>query len=962
MSNIYRIEIAAIKPEDDVEGRNVLHELQDFGLTGLTKIRAVKVYTLGGELSLNQAEKLCRELLVDPVVEMFCVGRHVIPWTFANDTAVEIRRRPGVMDPSEFSLLKGARELGLKLDWVRAAAKYVVSGAFEPEALRAGALRRLANEVIESVTVGREFELEAPQEHGYQFELRRVKLAGLNDAELQELSLRGQLYMSLPEMKTVQAHFAKLDRDPTDIELESLAQTWSEHCVHKTFRGRIRYREAGGEEELIDNLLKSTVAKATHELAKPWCLSVFVDNAGVIEFDEEYGAVFKVETHNHPSAIEPYGGAGTGIGGVIRDPLGTGLGAKPVLNTDVFCFGPPDLPAEATPKGALHPLRVMKGVVAGVRDYGNRMGIPTANGSLHFDPRFVGNPLVFAGNVAIIPRELAAKRRPRPGQIALVVGGRTGRDGIHGATFSSVELHEESETVSSGAVQIGNPIEEKKVLDFLLRARDAGLYTCITDCGAGGLSSALGELGAECGVTVELDRVPLKYAGLSYTEIWISEAQERMVIAADPERLPALRALAAEENVELTDIAQFTNNRQLILNYAGQEVGRLEMDFLHDGVPQIERRAEWTPGSRGEPELPADEKYGETLKRLLGGWDVCSKEAIIRQYDHEVQGKSVVKPLVGADHDGPGDAAVIAPRLGRKRALVVANGGNPRYSDIDPYHMAASAIDEALRNVVAVGGSLERCAILDNFCWGNCDKPDRLGGLVRAARACYDYAVAYGVPFISGKDSLNNEFATENGTIAIPGTLLISALAVLPDCRKALTMDAKQPGNLIYMVGLTRAELGGSQYYLLRDKVGDSVPTVDAKLGRQVLDAVSQAADAGQLRAAHDCSEGGLAVALAEMAFAGRLGLDVELAGLPGADQLAPAARLFSESNSRLLVEVEPGQAQAWEQTLARTGAPAARLGTVTAAPRLVVRLNGQALIDEPIAELKTAWQRPLGV
>ncbi|MFW5858085.1 MAG: AIR synthase-related protein, partial [Planctomycetota bacterium] len=638
-----------------------------------------------------------------------------------------------------------------------------------------------------------------------------------------------------------------------------------------------------------------------------------------------------------------------------------GLGAKPVINTDVFCFGPPDLPADRVPKGALHPRRVMKGVVAGVRDYGNRMGIPTANGAIYFDERYIGNPLVFCGTAGLIPRSMVEKAS-KPGDLVLVVGGRTGRDGIHGATFSSVELHEESETVSSGAVQIGNPIEEKKVRDFMLRARDAGLFHCTTDCGAGGLSSAVGEMGEAIGVEVDLDRAPLKYDGLSYTEIWISEAQERMVLAAEEADLPALQAIAHEEDVELTVIGRFTDDRLLRLRYNGVEVARLEMDFLHNGVPRIAREAVWTAPDAAEPALPVPADCTDALRGILGAWNVCSKEWVIRQYDHEVQGTSVLKPLVGAANDGPGDAAVIAPRPGSRRGLALSVGLNPKYSDLDPYAMAAAAIDEALRNIIAVGGSLDRCAILDNYCWGNCEKPDRLGGLVRATQACYDVAKAYGVPFVSGKDSLNNEFATANGTVAIPGTLLVSAMAVLDDVTRAVSMDAKAAGNAIYLVGVTRDELGASHYYALHGERGANVPRVRTDEGKAAFAGLSACTRTGLVRALHDLSEGGLAVAAAEVAFAGGLGLDLSLADIPTDGAALDAVRLlFSESQSRFLAEVEPGNAAAFEAALADAGAAHARIGEVTGSDRLVIRdADGQTVVDGTLADLKAAWQATL--
>ncbi len=956
----YLVEVAVRDPAMDLDARAALHDLREYGLTELTGAKSVRLYAIHGPFVPRDIDRIASELLADPVVEMFSVNQPVYPGRDNLDHIIEIAKRPGVMEPSEASALKGISLLGYRADWIRSGRRYIFNGPVSKNTLYTAVTRILANPVIEQVAIDNSLKLGKAEGDLAYHDRHEVGLAGLDDAGLEDMSRTGQLYLSLEEMKAVQSYFAGLGRNPTDVELETIAQTWSEHCSHKTFRGKISYRENGGKAESIDNLIKNTVFKATRDLARPWCWSVFEDTSGVVDFNGDYGLAFKVETHNHPSAIEPYGGAGTGIGGVIRDPLGTGLGGKPVLNTDVFCFGPPDLPQDETPQGALHPLRVLKGVVSGVRDYGNRMGIPTANGAICFDKRFIGNPLVFCGNLALIPREMAARRRPKAGDIALVVGGRTGRDGIHGATFSSVELDENSEMMSSGAVQIGNPIEEKKVVDFLLRARDAGLYSCITDCGAGGLSSALGEMGEECGVSVELDKVPLKYEGLTYYEVWISEAQERMVIATDPSNLMALQALAKEENVEITPIATFTGDKHLTLFWQKQQVARLDMEFLHEGIPQPRRDAEWSLPRHPEPESPPDEDYNGTLEALLSSWDVCSKEWVIRQYDHEVQGGTVVKPLVGDDSDGPGDAAVITPILGDFRAAAVSCGIKPGFSDIDPYWMAALAIDEALRNLVAVGAPVDRAVILDNFCWGNCNKPDRLGGLVRAARACHDFAIAYGTPFISGKDSLNNEFATESGTMAIPGTLLVSALAVMPDCRKALTMDTKQSGNFIYLAGLTRDELGGSHYHALRGAVGNNIPKVDAALGLKVFRAVNRAGDQGLIAACHDCSEGGFAVAAAEMAFAGGFGIEADLGALPIEGEVPVAARLFAESASRLVLETKPENAEALEKILADAGAPFAKVGRVTASPRLILKFAGRTLVDRDIEGLKAAWRDAL--
>ncbi len=851
--------------------------------------------------------------------------------------------------------------------------------------------RVLANDAIEQVVLGRfhidHLALGSP----YRFQRITVPLRQLDDAGLEKLSRDGQLALTLPEMKAIQDHYQEQGRDPTDVELETLAQTWSEHCSHKTLKGVIEF-----EGRRINNLLKETIFGATQEIRRrlgpdDWCVSVFEDNAGVVRFNERYNVCFKVETHNHPSAIEPYGGANTGIGGVIRDPLGTGLGAKPIANTDVFCFAPPQTEPESLPPGVLHPLKVIRGVVAGVRDYGNRMGIPTVNGAVCFDPRYLANPLVYCGTVGLIPVDRCVKK-VEPGDLVVAVGGRTGRDGIHGATFSSIELTAESESVSGGAVQIGNAITEKKLLDVLLQARDQGLYNAVTDCGAGGFSSAVGEMGERLGAHVDLDRAPLKYAGLSYTEIWISESQERMILAVPPGHLERLSKLCQSEDVEATVLGHFEETGRLRLFYQGEQVADLAMDFLHHGRPTVVRQASrphrgtevgWVESSRptieaagrqpsGQPALeglrPAASMVGledsthpttprdfnQTLLAILSSPNVCSKEWIIRQYDHEVQGGSVLKPLVGV-HDGPGDAAVLMPVLGEWTGLALGCGINPHLGDLDPSGMAASAIDEAVRNVVAVGADPARIALLDNFCWGNTSRPETLGSLVLAAEACRDVALAYQTPFISGKDSLNNEYHSGTHHLIIPPTLLISAMGRVPDVRRCVSMDLKSAGNKLYLLGVTRPEMGGSHYHLVHGLQGGQLPPVDLDLAPRLFRQLFEAIQRGLVRACHDLSEGGLTVAAAEMAFAGGIGAD--LAALPWQTGLDDVAQLFGESPSRFLVEVEPDRSAEFEACL--RDLPVHEVGKTVKESRLrIAGRSGEWLIWAALDQLRQAWQQ----
>ena len=962
-----RIEVFTKEHFTDSVGNEIASEVEHIGITSIDEIRMVQVYLVDGDLSGEDIGRICGELLVDGLTQDYiCINgssgvqaseiKLGSKWQGDDAHAIEVTRKRGVMDPVESTVIKGIKDLGLSVRSVKTAKRFLIAGQLTTDQLETIANKVLANKIIEDVFIDKDnlFYEGKNETVDYAFHKQELDILDADDDQLLEVSERGQMYLTVEEMRAVQDYFVALGRKPTDVELETVAQTWSEHCMHKTFKGIIDYNG-----EHIDNLLAKTVMKATSDLNKSWCVSVFKDNAGIIEFDENFNICFKVETHNHPSAIEPYGGANTGIGGVIRDTLGTGLGAKPILNTDVFCFGPLDMPQETIPEGVLHPKRIFKGVVSGVRDYGNRMGIPTANGSIFFDERYTGNPLVYCGNVGLIAKDKCEKESYK-GDLILLVGGRTGRDGIHGATFSSVELSHESEMKSGGAVQIGDPIMERKVTDALLIALDLGLYNNITDCGAGGLSSAVGEMGEKLGAVVDLEKVPLKYDGLSYSEIWISEAQERMVLSVPPENMEEIRAVFEGEDVEATFIGEFTGDKRLHLRYKGETVADIEMTFLHDGVPRTIRKATWHLPSHKEPDIKEKKNYGEELKRILSSWNVCSKEWVIRQYDHEVQGGSVLKPLVGVDNDGPGDACIVRPVLNSNKGIIVSNGMNPKYGDIDPYHMASSAIDEALRQVVSVGGSLEEVALLDNFSWGNTSKPECLGGLVRASRGCYDTALYYGTPFISGKDSLNNEFKAGDKTIAIPPTLLISAICVMPDVTKAISMDVKSPGNLIYVIGMTKNELGGSHYYYTHGYVGNSVPKVDTKVAKRTMDLLASATGNGLVRSCHDCSEGGLAVAAAEMSFAGGYGMALDLSQVPVEGGIVrDDLVLFAESNSRFVVEVEQQQQGAFEAAI--EGVSYGCIGKVVENDMFtILSLNGEKVISEKISDLKNAWQATL--
>jgi len=950
----WRIEISVLPHLPDPQGHSARTALAAAGLP-CGPVRALRGYLLGTELSRGQVAAFTADVLQDPIqerAEIYAPGEEVA----LHGRRISILPLAGVTDPVAHSVQKALSDCGLPGVPAGTYRGYETDAGTDGAALTRAAQRSLSNPAIQQVLLD-QAPAALPGTGGTpDLSIQEVPLEDLSPKDLMDISRETCLALNEREMLAIQTHYRDQGRPPRRIELETLAQTWSEHCKHKTLTGRINFDGA-----TIDSLLKTTIAHVTNELDRDFCVSVFKDNAGVIRFDDVDSVCIKVETHNHPSAIEPFGGAGTGVGGVIRDVLGTGLGARPIASTDVFCFAPPDLPDDKLPQGCIHPLRLLKGVVAGVRDYGNPMGIPTVNGAVHFDEDFVGNPLVYVGNVGLLPTDKVEKQ-PRPGDVILTIGGRTGRDGIHGATFSSLELHTESETVSSGAVQIGDPITERKAMDCVLRIRDEDLLTAITDCGAGGFSSAVGEMAEGLGAEVELSNVPLKYQGLQPWEIWISEAQERMVMAIPPQNLQRALAICAEEDCEATVIGQFNDSGRLVIQYDGVVRGDLDLTFLHEGLPEFTRDATWAAPDLADPDLPPEQDLKAALLTALSDPNVASKEWIIRQYDHEVQAASAGKPLCGVNADGPSDAAVLAPKLGSVRGIVLANGLNPRYSRIDPAAMAECALDEAMRNTVAAGGDPEYTAILDNYCWGNTDRPEQLGALVRASFALRDLALTYRTPFVSGKDSLNNEFRDGDRTIAIPGCILITAMSVVADVTRTFTSDLKAPGNLLVLVGTTRRELGGSVYWKHKGALGASVPRVDHKNGKAVLDAVHRAMTAHCVVAAHDLSEGGLGVAAAEMAMAGRLGVTLDLDQVPRTNLTRPEEILFSESQSRLLLEVPKDRLEDLRLNLEGLldGSAFAIIGEVTAASEMVVTQGGSHLLRLGLDDLLRAWKQPL--
>lgn len=962
--SIFRVQVSNLA---DGSANPLLQTAAQMNIKGVEAIHTERLYFLMGDLTTDDVEGISNQLLADPVTETY-TAQSVHDLNEFNDEnfshRVEVTLLPGVTDPAAENLVRTAHLLGItSLQNAATGQRYCLNGDLTPDTLTQLADKIFSNPVVQRYAIDTPIEAPFVRVENSDDTVEIISLRNADDNRLQEINRERRLALDLAEMQAIRAYFQSENRDPSDAELEMLAQTWSEHCVHKTFRAKIDYTGPDGA-QTIDGLLKTYIRAATEKVNKPWVRSAFVDNAGIIAFDDQFDIAFKVETHNHPSALEPFGGANTGVGGVIRDVLG--VSARPIANTDILCFGPPDLPESQLPKGVLHPRRIADGVIHGVEDYGNKMGIPTVNGAILYHEGYTANPLVFCGCLGILPHGSHITNL-QPGDFVVVIGGRTGRDGLRGATFSSMEMDQTTEQIAGSSVQIGNPIQEKQVQEVVLRARDEKLYNAITDCGAGGLSSAVGEMANGVGATIQLADVPLKYPGLRPWEIWLSEAQERMVLAVPPEKWMRFQEICAGQDVEAVNIGTFEATGRLKLHYNEKIVGDLSVEFLHEGIPQRHLKAVWSPPTQTENTLSTEVDLADSLLKLLAHPDIRSKESVIRRYDHEVQGATAVKPLVGTGNHGPSDASVIVPldallaASGTQKAVALANGVAPLYGEIDPYAMAFAAVDEAIRNLVAVGTDPDQIAILDNFCWGNPLLEDRLGSLVRCTQGCHDAAVAYGVPFISGKDSLNNEYTGADGKKhAIPGTLLISAVGIVPDVTQTVTMDLKTAGNLLYVIGETRNEMGGSHYNLVNGIANGDVPQPNSR-ALETYRVLHRAIQAGLVQSSHDASEGGLAVALAEMCIAGSLGADVSTdtlgVYLDGITDFAPA--LFSESQGRLIVEIKPRDVEAFEALM--SDVLCVPFGQVTEESVLHIECalpdseNNRSL-EFTIADLEKAW------
>lgn len=914
-------------PEDN----SLTKQAEVFGFSSVEKITASQIYFIKGNLSTEDIEVLSNFLFCDELYE-YCEAGEAFFSPEKNKHLIETALKPGVTDSSAREALRAVKELGITgIEEIASGTSFEITGNLSGEELHRLAKKVLCNGVIQMYKIG----FITPvwtSENKPNDKVEYFDIANMSDEQLSCLSSERRAALNLKEMQAVRGYFKKENRLCSDAEFETIAQTWSEHCVHKTFKAKISIdTDKTCAEKLkpypgavVNGVLKTYIKKATDEINAPWVLSSFVDNAGIIEFGKEHEVSFKVETHNHPSAIEPFGGANTGVGGVIRDVMG--VSARPFAVTDVLCFGMPDTPAEEVPEGSLHPKQIIDGVVAGIKDYGNKMGIPTVNGGVHYHKLYSSNPLVYCGCAGISPRGLH-KTKPSAGDHIFSLGGKTGRDGLRGATFSSMVMDASTGDVAGSSVQIGEPIIQKKVAEILITARNEGLYSAITDCGAGGYSSAVGEMAEKLGCDVDLSRIPVKYAGLTPWELWLSESQERMVIAVPEKNIERLKEICEDNDVEYTDLGVFTGDKILKVRFAEKTVINLSCEFLHSGPPVLELKAyppqkcECKAECKKEGGLKFENlSYEEILKEVMSHHAVSSKEDIVRFYDHEVQGGTVLKPYAGCCGKTPQDAAVVKPMESTgKTAAALSNALNPRQSLVCPYKAAASAIDEAVRGAVASGADPERIAVLDNFCMGDPKRPETMWALIEMCRACYETASVFKTPFISGKDSFNNEYLSSSGErISIPPSLLISAIGIVPDIDKVPGTEFKKEGSLVYFAGKPGFAFGGSVFadiFGIPRGENTDVPAFD-KASAELYKKLHKAILAGTVLACHDISDGGLASALYEMSFSEGLSTELETGFEAAFADFSKTAILFGETNGCFAVEVPASKKAEFESIM----------------------------------------------
>lgn len=997
--------------EVDAAGQGVKSDIEAFLKLKVESVRVRRAFTIDGGFTESQMDALKRELFVTKITE-----RAVEEGKDGFDWLIDVGFKPGVTDnvgnttknagiPDVLARTHAGEDVP-EVGGVYTSKQYLIKGDLTRKEVERIGTGLLANDTVESVTV---LDYNNIMKAGIPLNLPivigepdiRINSYDLDvsDEELVRISMEGLLSLSLHEMNVIAEYFQRPDvieerktigmaqefwDKPTDAEMEVLAQTWSEHCKHKIFNAKIKYIDAtAAETALIDSMFDTFIKGPSNRIAKKfgWVVSSFHDNAGIIKFNDRIYVADKIETHNSPSVLDPFGGAMTGIVGVNRDIIGAGIGAKPMFNIFHYCLGSPSYNGTVY-QNTLHPRRSRNGIHSGVIAGGNQSGIPLMYGDETFDQDYYPRVLVLCGTIGVMPAEINGRpsefKKADDGDAIVMVGGRVGKDGIHGATFSSAELDKESPTQP---VQIGDPITQKKMTDFLIEARNLGLYKNITDNGAGGLSSSVGEMARSSGgCNFDLASVPLKYHGLQPWEILVSEAQERMTVAVPRENIKEFLDLAEAMDVEATALGYFKDSGRFHVEYNGKHgndiVAHLDMDFLHNGVPRMGLEASWECPVFEDPDFGQPEDMDFVFEQMLSRLNICSKEEKIRQYDHEVKGLSVVKPFVGQDRDVPSDATIAFLEHGSKEGLIVSAGIKPQYSFIDTYHMTASVIDEAIRRIIAVGGRLpdESTPVygLDNFCWNMSDLYSedgkrKLAQLVRANMALRNYCEAFEVPCISGKDSMKNVWKEGDEEMPIPPTLLFSARGKMHDVSKAVTMDAKLAGDLVYVVGTTYDELGASEYYAYvgeRERgqryIGNSVPTVDAERAKAIYNRMSEATDKEIVHSIHTPTIGGLGIAFAKSAFAGNLGMEIDLGKVPYEGDGRDDSRLFSQSNSRFVVTVAPEYKEEFEKAM--DGSAYSQVGVVTDDSRLKIKgSSGNYIVDSDLGHLKEAWKSTLG-
>ncbi len=939
MKNLSRVEIGYnTEVFDDIEGKNILGEFAEFGIKNINHISTAKVFTFA-DLTPAQTELIKNKLLLEPL------------WLRQKESSyknglltIEIGLKPGVTNTERDSIIKAVQDLGIKELKIQTSKAYTFYGKIEK-----GKIKKIADKILFNKTVERIladpasiFKSRSPQK----LKVESIPIRNLSLKKLLDLSHQRLLFLSKEELIKIKRHFQKLYRDPTDCEIEILAQTWSEHNFHKTFKAKIRIGKK------IKNSFIERIKKTTDIINHKDAMVVFSDNAGIVSFDKKYAISAKTETHNSPSAIEPYGGSATGVGGVFRDIAGSGLGAKNIAALDIFCFGYPNMPYKQVLPGCLHPKRIMQKCIQGVKDYGNRMGIPTVNGSLSFASKYRAKPVVLVGAVGVLPKKYVLKKNLHKGDLIVTVGGKTGRDGIHGATFSSGEMTKKTEMDAQSAVQIGNPIEEKRMFDALLVARDKNLLKFITDCGGGGYSSAIGELAKDVGLKIDLSQIPLKYEGLMPWEIWLSESQERMVIVIDRKNWPKFKNICQMFNTKSSIIGSITGDKKLKLFYHDEIVADLSMSFLHGGVPQKILKAKF-PKKSGKKQKKHKTNFvlKSVVAKILSHPNVASKEEIVRRYDHEVQGRLILKPFIGKNLDAPSDSSIIKPVFDSYKGVAIAHGLNTRVSQIDPFWGGIYAVDECLRNLVVSGVDPSKIFLLDNFIFPKPDNPYVLGDLDYAVDGICLAAKLFKAPFISGKDSLSGTYVNGKQRIDVPPTICISGVGIVPDIRKSISSDFKKDGNLIVLFGEVNEKLSGSIFDEIYKFKGDKIPKFNLKKALRLYNFFYNLLKKDLIFSAHDVSEGGLFVSLVEMCFGNNFGAKLNIpAGLKDASSF-----LFSESGGRIVAEIEEKNLTKIKK-LAR-GINIKVLGTISLDGRITINSGEKTWYKENITTLKNIWK-----